>query len=115
MRRSVAFGQPTYDTSFVKKLLTMTVAAVLLAMPWAADARSVPGAGDSQEALVFVGQSAGLDTAQRGCMSLSQAVDSVRRGGNVERVISAETRGKVHHIKVLTKDGKVKTHRIQGC
>lgn len=48
-------------------------------------------------------------------MTLSQAIDSIRRRGNVERVISAETKGKVHHIKVLTKDGKVQTHRIQGC
>lgn len=64
---------------------------------------------------MFAEQAPGLSITQRGCMSLSQAVDSVRRGGNVERVISAETRGKVHHIKVLTKDGKVKTHRIPGC
>jgi hypothetical protein len=93
----------------------MTVAAVLLAMPWAADARSVADASGSEEAIVFAEQAPGLSITQRGCMSLSQAVDSVRRGGNVERVISAETRGKVHHIKVLTKDGKVKTHRIPGC
>lgn len=116
MRRSVAFSQPTYDTSFVKKLLTMTVAATLLAMPWAADARSVSGADQVPQALVFAaGQGADLGATQRGCMSLSQAVDSVRRRGNVKQVISAETRGKVHHIKVLTTDGKVKTHRIQGC
>ncbi len=51
-------------------------------------------------------------------MSLSQAIDSVRRRGNVERIISAETtvRGgqETHHIKVLTKDGKVKTYNIAG-
>ena len=59
-----------------------------------------------------------LSTTQQGCMSLSQAIDSVRRRGNVERVISANTRTsggrETHHIKVLTKDGKVKTHKIQG-
>ena len=49
--------------------------------------------------------------------TLSQAVEQVRRqtGG---RILSAETRlqgnREVHHIKVLTKDGKVKTHKIQG-
>ena len=53
--------------------------------------------------------------AQRGCMSLSQAIDSIRRRGNVERVISAETRGNTHHIKVLTKDGKVRTHQVPAC
>ena len=49
--------------------------------------------------------------------TLSQAVEQVRSqtGG---RILSAETKvqgnRKVHHIKVLTKDGKVKTHKIQG-
>lgn len=83
-------------------------------MPLAADARSVSGAVDAHVTLEFVGESSDLNTTQ-GCMTLSQAIDSIRRRGNVERVISAETKGKVHHIKVLTKDGKVKTHRIQGC
>ena len=58
-------------------------------------------------------------TTQRNCASLSQAVEQVRRRGNVERVISAETRvsggREVHHIKVLTKDGKVRTHTVNGC
>lgn len=56
---------------------------------------------------------------QSNCTSLSQAVEQVRRRGNVERVISAETRvsggREVHHIKVLTKDGKVRTHTVNGC
>ena len=49
--------------------------------------------------------------------SLNEAVEQVRRqtGG---RILSAETRvegnREVHHIKVLTKDGKVKTHKVQG-
>ena len=50
-------------------------------------------------------------------MSLSEAIESVRsRTGG--RVVSAETRiegdREVHHIKVLTKDGKVKTHKVKG-
>ena len=55
--------------------------------------------------------------AQGNCMSLSQAIESVRRrtGG---QVLSAETRvqggREVHHIKVL-KDGKVRTHKVNGC
>ena len=57
--------------------------------------------------------------AQSGCMSLSQAVEQVRRRGDVERVVSAETqvRGgrEVHVIKVLTRNGTVTTHRIPGC
>lgn len=52
-----------------------------------------------------------------GGKSLSEAVDQVRRQTN-GRILSAETRvsgnREVHHIKVLTKDGKVKTHTVQG-
>lgn len=55
--------------------------------------------------------------AQQGGMTLSQAIESVRRKTK-GRVVSAETRvqggREVHYIKVLTKDGKVKTHRING-
>jgi len=58
-----------------------------------------------------------IQTAQNDGMSLSDAVEQVRRQTN-GRIISAETRTsngrEVHHIKVLTKDGKVKTHKIQG-
>ena len=57
--------------------------------------------------------------AQGGCKSLSEAVEQVRRRTN-GRIINAETRvskngREVHHIKVLTKDGKVKTQKVQGC
>ena len=55
---------------------------------------------------------------QNDCMTLSEAVESVRRSTD-GRIVSAETKTKngrdVHHIKVLTKDGKVKTHKISGC
>ena len=56
--------------------------------------------------------------AQRGDgMSLSQAIESVRKrtGG---RIVSAETKvsgnREIHHIKVLTEDGKVKTVKVPG-
>ena len=56
--------------------------------------------------------------AQSNCLSLSEAVERARRQYN-GRVVSAETRvsGKreVHHIKVLTEDGKVKTVTVPGC
>lgn len=52
-----------------------------------------------------------------GGKSLSEAVEQVRRQTN-GKILSAETRvsgnREVHHIKVLTKDGKVKTHKVQG-
>jgi uncharacterized membrane protein YkoI len=55
--------------------------------------------------------------AQNNGKTLSEAVEQVRRqtGG---RILSAETKvsggREVHHIKVLTKDGKVKTHKVPG-
>lgn len=56
--------------------------------------------------------------AQRNGMTLSEAVESVRRRGDVERVISAETQvsngRETHHIRVMTKDGKVTTYKING-
>jgi uncharacterized membrane protein YkoI len=59
-----------------------------------------------------------LHVAQSNCMSLSEAIESVRsRTGG--RVVSAETKvsngREVHYIKVLTEDGKVKTHKVNGC
>ena len=57
-------------------------------------------------------------TMQRGCKSLNQAVEEVRRRYQ-GRIVSAETKvqngQEVHEIKVLTSDGKVKTERIPGC
>jgi len=56
-------------------------------------------------------------TQNDGGKSLSEAIDQVRRqtGG---RILSAETKvsggREVHHIKVLTEDGKVKTHKVRG-
>ena len=55
--------------------------------------------------------------AQSDGMTLSQAIESIRRrtGG---KVLNAETRvqggREVHYIKVLTDDGKVRTHRVNG-
>ena len=77
-------------------------------------------------ALALVPPGAGADEhvapliviAQADCKSLSEAVEQVRRQTD-GRILSAETKVKgnreVHHIKVLTKDGKVKTQKVQGC
>ena len=90
------------------------IVAVLLATPLSAsEARTFDGA----VSVVQLG-SVRFEVAQSNGMSLSQAVESVRRRGNVERVISAETQvsggREIHVIKVLTKDGKVRTHRVNG-
>ncbi len=58
-----------------------------------------------------------ITVAQSGGMTLNQAVEQVKRqyGG---RIVSAETRmegnREMHHIKVLTEDGKVKTVKVPG-
>ena len=61
--------------------------------------------------------SPGFDTFQGGGMTLSQAVEQVRRQYNGQ-IVSAETRvsgnRETHIIKVLTQDGKVKTVRVPG-
>ncbi|MDA0707175.1 MAG: hypothetical protein O2907_06435 [Proteobacteria bacterium] len=58
-----------------------------------------------------------LELAQNDGMTLSEAVESVRQRTD-GRIVSAETEtrngNEVHHIKVLTKDGKVKTYTVQG-
>ena len=52
-----------------------------------------------------------------GGKSLSEAVDQVRRQTK-GKILSAETKvsgnREVHHVKVLTDDGKVRTHKVQG-
>lgn len=88
--------------SSIKILLT----ALLLGASWGnAFASTGPGYGDN---IVF---------AQGGGMTLNQAVEQVRRqyGG---RIVSAETRmegnREMHHIRVVTDDGKVKTVKVPG-
>ena len=91
--------------------------AAALVMPAAA------GAFDLEESLRELhvqhpqAQQPDLRVARDG-MTLDQAIESVRRRGDVDRILSAETRrdGKreTHHIRYLTKDGKVKTAKIRG-
>ena len=51
-------------------------------------------------------------------MTLDQAIEKVRRRGDVDRILSAETRRdgdrEMHYIRYLTKDGKVKTEKVRG-
>jgi uncharacterized membrane protein YkoI len=54
---------------------------------------------------------------KNGGKSLAEAIEQVRRQTD-GRILGAETKGKgnreVHHVKVLTRDGKVKTVKVQG-
>ena len=96
----------------------MAVCIAFAALPQDADARRAADDVNEAQGLEWTVELPRLQIAQGGGMSLSQAIESVRRGGNVKQVISAETKvsggREVHHIKVLTKDGKVQTHKVQG-
>ena len=46
-------------------------------------------------------------------VSLDDAVRRVRKRAD-GKVIKAQTRGGVHHIKVLRDDGRVRTYRVDG-
>ncbi len=118
VKRLVAFGLSTYDTKLMRNLTAMAICLGMLALPVTAQARS---AGDGVAATpgIDLGRDVPrLQVAQGGGMSLSEAIESVRRRGNVERIIDARTTvsggRETHHIKVLTKDGKVQTHKIAG-
>ncbi len=99
------------------RIILATVALVLTM--FASPASALMHSAEAVEAVSSEPEAPPMVIAQSGCMNLSQAVDSVRRRGDVEQVVSAETqvRGgrEVHVIKVLTRDGRVTTHRIPGC
>jgi hypothetical protein len=111
--RFVAIGQPSYDTWRMRLALTMILLAALPLLPAAADAFALDRAAAPHEQAP-VPQ---LGTTQSDGMTLSQAIESVRKqtGG---RVVSAETKvqggREVHHIKVLMENGKVKTFKVNG-
>ncbi len=96
----------------------MVVCLGMLALPVHAQARSAGDAVAATGGFEFGLDVPRLQVTQGGGMSLSEAIDSVRSRGNVERVINAYTTVsggvETHYIKVLTKDGKVKTHKIAG-
>ncbi len=115
MTRFVAINRPKYDTWRMRFILTLTVLVAAALAPQMASAFDLETTLKEQH-IQYQGMP-DLKVAQSDGMTLSQAIESVRRrtGG---KVVSAETRvqggREVHHIKVLTKDGKVKTHKVNG-
>ena len=72
-----------------------------------ADAMDRPAAG------AVLTSEPGLSRPNQGNgVTLDQAVEQVRRQYPGGKIVSAETRGKSHVIKVLTADGTVRTIRI---
>ncbi len=108
----------TEGMNLVRLLAAILVCGVLAFAPADANAFDLEQSLREFKAQYGEGDKADHRVAQnRGGKSLSEAVDQIRRQTN-GRILSAETRmngnREVHHIKVLTKDGKVKTHKIQG-
>ena len=100
-----------------RPLLAVIAAALLISLAPVATATPFGG-------MPTVGESIGADSRvidadtgvmQKRCMSLSDAVDRVRRKYPNGRIISAETKGRSHVIKVLTEGGKVRTERFPAC
>ena len=115
MTHSIAINRTSYDTWRMRLTLTLLVLTAAAFAPHSANAFDLEESLKAQH--VQYQQAAEMRTVQSNGMTLSQAIESVRRRTN-GKVVSAETRveggREVHHIKVLTKDGKVKTHRVNG-
>lgn len=96
--------------------LLMTLLVTIALLPLSTHARPIAAdAGHQQGADARWQVEQDLVVAQGNCKSLNQAIAQVKRQYPNGRILSAETRGKVHHIKVLTQDNKVRTVKVQGC
>lgn len=116
MIRIVAISLRPYHTWPMRITLTLLILAVAAMQPLQASAFDLEENLRAQH-VQYAGKP--LLLVQQDGMSLSQATASVRsrlRPG--DRIVSAETKVRggreVHYIKVLTKDGKVKTHKVNG-
>ena len=102
----------------VTNLLRILICSAVFLVPLGAQAFDLEESLKQLHEQYRMHETADLHVAQGGGMTLDQAIESVRRRGNVERILDAKTRREgdrdVHHIRYLTKDGKVKTDRIRG-
>ena len=116
MTRFVAIGLRSYHTWCMRMTMTLFLLAAMLFLPLRSHAFDLEQA--LKESHVQYQGERDLRVAQGNCTSLSEAIEQVRRrtGG---RVVGADTKvqggREVHHIKVLTPDGKVRTHKVNGC
>ena len=113
--RFIAIMRHPYDTWRMRLSLTLILLGAAVLLPLRADAFDLEENLKAQH-VQYQGEPL-LQVSQSDGMSLSEAIESVRsRTGG--RVVSAETKvsngREVYYIKVLTKDGKVKTHKVNG-
>jgi len=101
----------------IKTVPTLLIAALVLT-PLGAQAFDLEESLKQLHEQYRMHETADLHIAQGGGMTLDQAIDSVRRRGDVDKILSAETKREgdreVHYIRYLTKNGTVKTARING-
>lgn len=115
MTRFIAITRRKYDTWAVRTVLTLLSIVILASAPGTALAFDLEE--NLREQHIQYEGATELQAAWWNGKTLDQAIAEVRRktGG---KIVSAETRvqggREVHLIKVLTKDGRVKTHRVNG-
>ena len=99
------------------RLAFISLIAAVLLVPAAADAFDLEQSLRELNVHYQEALKPDLQVARDG-MTLDEAIESVRRRGDVDRILSAETRRdgdrETHHIRYLTRDGKVKTAKIRG-
>ncbi|HSN51587.1 MAG TPA: hypothetical protein VLS87_03580 [Woeseiaceae bacterium] len=99
------------------RLFITAVVAALLLVPAAASAFDLEASLRQLHPQYDASERPDLQVAKDG-MDLDQAIEKVRRRGDVDRILSAETQREgdreVHYIRYLTRDGKVKTEKIRG-
>ncbi len=116
MTRFVAISLRSYHTWRMRMTMTLILLAAMLLLPLRSDAFD-PEQALKEQHPQYQGEPE-FRVAQGNCTTLSQAIEQVRsRTGG--RILSADTRvqggREVHHIKVLYPDGKVRTHKVNGC
>ena len=99
------------------RLILISVVAALLLVPAAASAFDLEESLRQLHEQHRQSDQPELRVAKDG-MTLDEAIESVRRRGDVDRILSADTRRdgdrEMHYIRYLTKDGKVKTAKVRG-
>lgn len=102
----------------VTNLLRILIFSAVILVPFGAQAFDLEESLKQLHEQYRTQDVADIRVAQGGGMTLDQAIESIRRRGDVERILSAQTKREgnreVHHIRYQTKDGKVKTARING-
>jgi hypothetical protein len=102
----------------MRAILKTLLISALLVFAGTATAAQMQGVPKGLSGNLLAAEASDLVANQGGCMTLSRAVEQVRRRYN-GRIVSATTemngKQEVHVIKVLTEDGKVITERVPGC